>query len=68
MSLKAFHIFFIALSVMITLGFALSVRTGLVTDPGSESLLLMADASGVLSLGLVVYGLYFIRKARHIII
>ena len=68
MSLKAFHIFFIALSVLITLGFAAWVHLGLGGETPPESVFLMANASGVLSLGLLVYGIHFIRKSRHIII
>ncbi len=69
MSLKAFHIFFIAMSILITLGFAAWVWMG---GPSREasggSLGIMAMGSAVLGLGLIVYGVYFIRKSRHIII
>lgn len=67
MSLKAFHIFFIAMSIVITLGFAAWVWFGAPSDEKS-SLSLMAGASGVLGLGLIGYGFHFIRKSRDIII
>lgn len=67
MSLRAFHIFFIAMSVVITLGFAAWAFSGASPQP-SDSLFAMAIGSGVLGAGLIVYGIYFIRKSRHIII
>ena len=65
MSLKAFHIFFIAVSVLLAFGF------------GGWSLVRYADAApvlylvmGVLSLIagvlLILYGIRFLRKLRHV--
>jgi hypothetical protein len=66
MSLKAFHILFIIASTVLTLGFGIwSIReyarggaTGVELGFGIASLLL--------SMGLVWYGRYFLRKLRHI--
>ena len=68
MSLKAFHIFFIVMSIVITLGFAVWVLCGGATGDQKAFLSLMAGVSGVLGIGLIGYGLYFIRKSRDIII
>ena len=68
MSLKAFHIFFIALAILISFGFAAWVFLGGAGDRGSTGLTLTGIASGVIGVGLIVYGIHFIRKARHIII
>ena len=67
MSLKAFHIFFIFMSIVITLGFAAWVWLGARGDK-QASLTFMAGISGVLGIGLIGYCAYFIRKSRDIII
>ena len=68
MSLKAFHIFFILMSILITLGFAAWILFGGATGDQKASLSVMAVISGVLGIGLIGYGFYFIRKSRDIII
>ena len=67
MSLKAFHIFFIFMSIVITLGFAAWGWFGASGDQRA-SLLIMASVSGLLGIGLIGYGVHFIRKSRDIII
>jgi hypothetical protein len=60
MSLKAFHIFFITLSVLLALGCAIwTFVSGAEPAFGIAALLIAA--------GLVVYGVAFRRKARTII-
>ncbi len=68
MSLKAFHIFFIIVSILISIGFAVWVMMGGSGDQMTTGLLLMGWFSAFLSVGLVVYGVCFIRKVRTIII
>ena len=73
MSLKTFHIFFIAVSIVITLGFPLWVwmRGGAEAPAGPAGpagLGGLAAFSGFIGLGLIVYGIYFIRKSRSIIV
>ena len=58
MSLKWFHIFFISLSVVVAVGFGL---WGLLNQ-----YVLLGVLSLVVAAGLVVYGNYFLRKARKI--
>lgn len=67
MSLKAFHIFFIIMSIVITLGFAAWVWFGASGDQ-KASLSFMAASSAVLGVGLIGYGFHFLRKSRDIII
>ena len=68
MSLKAFHIFFIAMAVLISWSFPAWVWLGFATAKSTVGLQVMAIGSAVLGVGLLIYGLYFIRKSRHIII
>ena len=58
MSLKWVHIFFISLAVIVAVGFGL---WGLLND-----YVLLGILSLVVAAGLVVYGKYFLRKARKI--
>ena len=65
MSLKAFHLFFISVSVLLSLG---------VGGWGIQSYLTDADTVGIvvgaffllLAIGLVVYEMRFIRKFKHV--
>lgn len=68
MSLKAFHVFFILMAILISLAFAAWVFA---LAPGAQvsfGLQTMGVFSGLLGLGLIPYCVYFIRKARHIIV
>jgi hypothetical protein len=60
MSLKAFHIFFITLSVLLATGCAV---WGFVIS--SEPI--FGYASAAVAIALVIYGISFVRKARRII-
>lgn len=65
MSLKAFHIVFIAMSVLTAFGFATWLFLGY-----AESRAVGLFISGVVSifagLGLIVYGFRFLRKLKHV--
>ena len=60
MSLKAFHIFFIVLSIVLAVGCAIwAFATG--------ASALFGASCAVVAVALVVYGVFFLRKARRII-
>ena len=60
MSLKAFHILFIVLSVLVTLGFGIwSLRS---TTYGSPTIGIL---SLVASVALVIYGVLFLQKLKR---
>lgn len=66
MSLKQFHIIFIILSILCTLGFAawaLMASSDLVGAWGR----LGGVLSGAIGLGLIGYGVWFIQKSKAII-
>jgi hypothetical protein len=68
MSLKSFHVFFIVLAILCTLGFCAWVfwRPG-VED--SMALRTWGVTSGVIGVGLALYGIWFVvRKSRKIIV
>jgi hypothetical protein len=60
MSLKAFHIFFIALSIILSAGCAVWAFVN-----GVEPILGIFFA--ILALALAVYGVFFLKKAKGII-
>ena len=60
MSLKAFHIFFIALSVLLSAGCGVWAFAN-----GAEPL--FGILALVIAVGLVLYGVTFLRKAKTII-
>jgi len=65
MSLKAFHIVFIALSVVLAFGFGIWLINAFAATGDS-----LQVAGGIISLvagaGLIVYGLRFLRKLKHV--
>lgn len=65
MSLKAFHIVFITLSTLMTLGFAVwAVQQSL---HGAGGIYWAMAVSGILgALGLPVYGVWFLKKTREV--
>ena len=64
MGLKNFHIFFIMISVVVTLGFGLwCFLTG--AGRATEGSTIMGSLSLVASVGLVVYGYRFLRKLER---
>jgi hypothetical protein len=65
MSLKAFHVVFIAASVMLCLGFA-GWSFGNYREMSSAKDLYWGVASVLAAVGLLVYGRYFLRKLKNI--
>ena len=65
MSLKAFHLFFIAASVLLALGFG-AWSVAFFRASGDVGYLSMGVLSFVLGGGLVVYGVAFLRKLKHV--
>ncbi len=65
MSLKAFHIVFVASSVLLMLGMA-AWCFGRYQSSGSIVDLAWTGVAIVAALGLVAYGRYFLRKLQHI--
>ncbi len=60
MSLKAFHVFFIVLSILLTAGCAVWAFANGVTGG-------FGPGCAVASVTLVIYGVYFLKKAKRII-
>jgi F0F1-type ATP synthase assembly protein I len=60
MSLKAFHVLFITLSILLCAGCAIWAFANGVTP-------IFGWASAVLAVALVVYEIFFLRKAKRII-
>ena len=66
MSLKALHVFLITVATVTSLGFSawcFQQHGGPAGFPGD---LAIAIASGVGGLALVVYGVYFLKKLKHV--
>ena len=65
MSLKAFHIFFIGLSIILLFGFAVWLFQSYANNNQGISLV-----GGVLSMiagiGLIIYGVLFLKKLKHV--
>lgn len=65
MSLKAFHIVFVAASVALMLGLA-GFSWGQYRETGATLSLVWSVMALAAAAGLVVYGRYFLRKLKHI--
>jgi len=65
MSLKAFHIFFIIVSTLTSLGFGLWAVQDF-RQTGTMGTLLMGIGSFVLGLALIVYSNWFLRKLKNV--
>ena len=65
MSLKAFHVFFVAMSILFTIGLGIwGIRDYRASDSMSSLWLGMgAFAGGIV---LLVYGRWFLRKLKHV--
>ena len=65
MSLKAFHVVFIVASILLAFGLA---AWSLVNYSRGEQAgdLIYGLSSGVIGLGLMAYGVYFLKKLKHI--
>ncbi len=67
MSLKAVHILFIIASTLLCFGFsAWAFQAYSNEEMGKTGHLAMAATSGLLGVGLLVYGRYFLKKLRHV--
>ena len=65
MSLKAFHIFFIILSVLCAFGFALWSMMSYSTN-GDLMLVAAAVIAFAAGIGLILYGIRFLKKLKHV--
>jgi hypothetical protein len=65
MSLKAFHIFFIALSTLTAFGFSMWLLSGYMKSESIDHLV-GAALSLIAGAGLIVYGIRFLRKLKHV--
>lgn len=65
MSLKAFHIVFISVSAILAFGFGAWI---LIADSGLDAtvIILCAFLSFIVGVSLVLYGIRFLRKFRHV--
>ena len=66
MSLRGFHILFIVISVLLFAGTALWALV--LTSEESLSVTLIGIGSVVCAIALAVYGVFFLRKARKLIL
>jgi len=65
MSLKAFHVVFIAVSIVLAFGFAVW-ELDVYSDGRRTVDLLFGCGSAAAGVGLIVYGRYMLKKLRHI--
>ena len=65
MSLKAFHIVFISISVLLAMGFAAWEIKGFVTA-GNTGQLMAGIVSVLIAIGLSIYGVRFMKKLKHV--
>jgi hypothetical protein len=65
MSLKAFHIAFVTLSSLLSLGFGAWAGQQYL-ESGETGLAVLALMSFIVGLGLIVYGRVFLRKLRNV--
>jgi uncharacterized membrane protein SirB2 len=65
MSLKAFHILFILVSILLALGFAVWELLGYLKS-GDVLQLLAAIGSTAVSLSLVLYAIRFVKKLKNV--
>jgi len=67
MSLRAFHIVFIILSTLLSFGFAKwSYGNYLVQKDTTD--MVLAISGGVAGVALIIYGIWFLKKMRKIIL
>ena len=65
MSLKAFHIFFIALSALLMFGFSAWLFRSY-AERESALLLTGGALAAIAGIGLIVYGIRFLKKFKHV--
>lgn len=67
MSLRAFHLFFISLSTLLAFGCAwLLLENYRAQHDGKE--LLFAILAAVIGVGMIVYGVWFFKKSKKLIL
>ena len=66
MSLKAFHIFFIIASSAVSAGFGIWSLKTYFAEEGGISILWLGVGSLLASVGLIVYGRYFLKKLKNV--
>ena len=64
MSLKAFHIVFVVLSVLLSIGFGVWAVGQ--SHNGGAGFLFAAATAVVVAAALVAYGFWFLRKLKHV--
>lgn len=65
MSLKAFHVVFIFASILLAFGFAAWSLMNF-SDGGRTGDLIYGVASALAGIGLIGYGIYVLKKLKHI--
>jgi len=65
MSLKAFHIVFIALSILLAFGFGVWELKGYLDSDDAEGLI-VGIVSVVIGVLLILYGIRFLKKLKHV--
>jgi len=66
MSLKTFHVVFITLSTLLAVGFGLSSYHDFQMHGGGALSVSLAVAGFVAALGLVTYGVWFLKKLKDV--
>ena len=66
MSLKSFHIVFISASILLALGIGGWELNNYSSPGGTRGDLLSGAASLMAAVALAVYGVYFLKKLKHI--
>ncbi|HMD14155.1 MAG TPA: hypothetical protein VKI62_05985 [Bacteroidota bacterium] len=63
MSLKSFHIFFIGCAVLLAFGFGVWAFQ---SSANSSIMVMIGITSTLIGIGLIVYGIRFLKKLKHI--
>jgi len=67
MSLRGFHIFFICISTLLAFGCALAEFTAYRENPVTIHLAVTACAA-IAGIALIIYGVWFLKKSRSLIL
>ena len=65
MALKSFHIVFVVLSTLMSIGFG-AWATGQFFDGNGTVFLIVAVAAVAFAAALIAYGFWFLRKLKHV--
>jgi hypothetical protein len=66
MSLKTFHVVFITLSTLLAVGFGLSSYHDYQMHGGGALSLFLTAAGFLAAVGLVIYGVWFLKKLKDV--